>query len=248
MHEKNIIIKTRDGNLDCRVFFNNNKQAPPIIFYMDAPAIREELRNMCRRIVNYGYNVILPNLFYRVGTENNYPFNQSLYKNSKEELNKMVDTMNNTKNEMVTNDTGYIISYINNVFKNSEKIGIVGYCMSGRFVICVGAYFSEKISAIASFYGVDIFTEKIDSPHSLADKIKGEIYLAFAEKDAWVPKSKLEKIKSAFSKNKNCTIEQYSGTDHGFAFPERKTYIKESAEKHWVRLINLFDRNLKTDI
>ena len=76
---------------------------------MDAPGIREELRNMCRRIVSNGYNVILPNLFYRVGTEGNYPFNQQLYKKSKEELNNMISTMNNTTNAMIIKDTKYII-------------------------------------------------------------------------------------------------------------------------------------------
>ena len=75
MHEKNIIIKTKDGNLDCKIFINSNINAPTIIFYMDAPGIREELRIMCRRILKNGYNVLLPNLFYRVGTEGDYPFN-----------------------------------------------------------------------------------------------------------------------------------------------------------------------------
>ena len=211
---------------------------------MDAPGIREELRNMCRRILKNGYNVLLPNLFYRVGTEGNYPFNQLLYKNSKEELNKMISTMNNTTNNMIINDTKYIIDYINNNFDN-DRIGIVGYCMSGRFVVSCGASYADKILAIASFYGVDILTEKDDSPHLLADKIKGELYLAFAEKDKWVPKATLSKIKKIFSKYKKCSIEVYPSTEHGFAFPERNTYVKEAAEIHWKKLIYLFDKNLK---
>ena len=245
MHEENIIIKTKDGNLDCKVFINNNINAPTIIFYMDAPAIREELRNMCRRIVENGYNVILPNLFYRVGTENNYPFDQKLYKESKEELKKMITTMNNTTNAMVIDDTRYIIDFINRNFKNKKGIGIVGYCMSGRFVVCCGAHYADKILAIASFYGVDILTKKTDSPHLLADKIKGDLYLAFAETDMWVPEKVLKKIKIAFSKLKKCKIEIFPSTNHGFAFPERNTYVKEAAEIHWKKLIYLFDKNLK---
>ena len=46
-------------------------------------------------------------------------------------------------------------------------------------------------------------------------------------------------------KYKNCTIEIYPRTSHGFAFPERHTFMKEAAEKHWKKLINLFDINLK---
>ena len=245
MHEKNIIIKTKDGNLDCKIFINSNINAPTVIFYMDAPGIREELRNMCRRILKNGYNVLLPNLFYRVGTEKNYPFNQLLYKNSKEELSKMISTMNSTTNKMIIDDTKYIIDYIYDNFDDSNGIGIVGYCMSGRFVVSCGASYADKILAIASFYGVDILTEKDDSPHLVADKIKGELYLAFAEKDKWVPKATLSQIKKSFSKYKNCLIEVYPSTDHGFAFPERNTYVKEAAEIHWKKLIYLFDKNLK---
>ena len=120
MHEKNIIIKTKDGNLDCRVFTNKDINAPTIVFYMDAPGIREELRMMSRRIVSNGYNVVLPNLFYRVGTEGNYPFNQLLYKKSKKELNYMISTMNNTTNTMIINDTKFIIDYIDNNFTNKK--------------------------------------------------------------------------------------------------------------------------------
>src|ERR1700757_3356490 len=40
---------------------------PVVLFFMDAPAIREELRDMARRIATVGYYVMLPNLYYRRG-------------------------------------------------------------------------------------------------------------------------------------------------------------------------------------
>ena len=246
MIEDEIILKTNDGLLDCRTFFKNKKKFPPIIFYMDAPAIREELREMCRKIADNGYNVILPNLFYRYGTEGNYPFDQKNYKKNKEELKKMLLTMNSTKNSMIIEDTRFILNYIESVIDNNNKVGIVGYCMSGRFVISAAAEFSDKIKATASFYGVDIVTNKKDSPHLLSNKIKGEIYLAFAENDIWVPNKVLNKIMSSFSNLKiKSNIDVYKRTDHGFAFPERNTYNKKAADKHWKKLIELFNNNLK---
>ena len=246
MIEDEIFLETKDGLLDCRIFFKNTQTFPPIIFYMDAPAIREELREMCRKIAANGYNVILPNLFYRHGTEGNYPFDQKHYKNQKEEYKKMLDTMNATKNSMILEDTKFILKYIESEIKKNDKIGIVGYCMSGRFVVSVAARFNNKIRASASFYGVDIVTQKKDSPHLLANKIRGEIYLAFAEHDIWVPKKVLDKIISAFSSLKiKSKIDIYKGTDHGFAFPERSTYDNKAAHKHWKRLIELFNSNLK---
>ena len=246
MKEEEIILNTKDGLLDCRTFFKNKENFPPIIFYMDAPAIREELRVMCRKIAANGYNVILPNLFYRHGTEGNYPFDQINYKTKKEELKKMLDTMNATKNSMIIEDTKFILKYIEDRIEKSSKVGIVGYCMSGRFVVSVAAKFNNQIRASASFYGVDIATNKQDSPHFLAKKIKGELYLAFAEHDIWVPKKALNTIISTFSNLKiKSKIDIYQGTDHGFAFPERNTYNKKAAFRHWEKLIRLFDNNLK---
>ena len=41
-------------------------------------------------------------------------------------------------------------------------------------------------------------------------------------------------------------IEWYAGTDHGFVFVDRGSlYYKASAEKHYERLLSLFERNLK---
>ena len=156
----------------------------------------------------------------------------------------MLDTMNATKNSMILEDTKFILKYIESEIKN-DKIGIVGYCMSGRFVVSVAARFNNKIRASASLRSWYSDTKK-DSPHLLANKIRGEIYLAFAEHDIWVPKKVLDKIISAFSSLKiKSKIDIYKGTDHGFAFPERSTYDNKAAHKHWKRLIELFNSNLK---
>ena len=238
------MIKTKDGNLDCHVFITEKIKNPNIIFYMDAPAIRDELRTMCRKIASNGYNVILPNLFYRKGTEGNYPFDQKNYKTSKIQLNKMIDTMNSTTNAMIIDDTRFILEYLHDNFSN-KSLGVVGYCMSGRFVVSCAAIYSDRIKAAASFYGVDIMTDKLDSPHLIAKNIKGFLYLAFAEKDYWVPESILNKINSYFIKlDIQVKIETYLGTDHGFAFPSRSTYIEKAEKKHWKELLNLFSRNL----
>jgi carboxymethylenebutenolidase len=42
---------------------------------MDAPAIREELRDMARRLGTSGYYVMLPNMYYRAGVMELGPIN-----------------------------------------------------------------------------------------------------------------------------------------------------------------------------
>ncbi len=66
MREKNVDIPTRDGQMDTFICHpEDDGPFPAVILYMDAPGIREELRDMARRIGTVGYYVVLPNLYYR---------------------------------------------------------------------------------------------------------------------------------------------------------------------------------------
>jgi carboxymethylenebutenolidase len=68
MIEQTVEIATRDGA--CTTFIAHPERSGPhpvVLFFMDAPAIREELRDMARRIAAVGYYVMLPNLYYRRG-------------------------------------------------------------------------------------------------------------------------------------------------------------------------------------
>ncbi|TDM99205.1 hydrolase, partial [Lactobacillus crispatus] len=65
MIEKQIDIPTRDGAMSTFLCHPGRHGPHPIvIFFMDAPGIREELRDMARRLASVGYYVMLPNLYY----------------------------------------------------------------------------------------------------------------------------------------------------------------------------------------
>ena len=56
MIERTIDIPTRDGATTTFIVHPERGGAHPVIFfYMDAPAIREELRDMARRFATAGY-------------------------------------------------------------------------------------------------------------------------------------------------------------------------------------------------
>ena len=68
MIEHQLDIETKDGPMSTFVCHPERGGPYPVIFfYMDAPAIREELRDMARRFATAGYFVLLPNLYYRSG-------------------------------------------------------------------------------------------------------------------------------------------------------------------------------------
>jgi carboxymethylenebutenolidase len=248
MLEREIELLTADGTMDCFVVRpDENGPHPAVIMYMDAPGIREELRDMARRIAATGYHVILPNMYYRVGREGSYGFDRSRIREDDSQLQKMFEVMRSLSNADVVSDTAPMLKLLESDADVAPgPVGIVGYCMSGQFVVAAGAAYPDEICAIASYYGVGIKTDASDSPHLDAAKIKGEVYLAFAETDHYVPDALLAEIPGIFSDaGVNCRVEMYPGTEHGFAFPERAVYVKQAAERHWERMLSLFERNLK---
>ena len=118
--------------------------------------------------------------------------------------------------------------------------------MSGRYITTAAAHYPTQIKAAASLYGVGIVTDKEDSPHLLLDKIQGELYYGFAERDQHVPDHVIPDLRKALKKAKvKSRVEVFDGTDHGFCFPERAIYAPEASEASWARLLDLWERNLK---
>ena len=181
MLEFQVDVTTKDGEMDCFVCHPDGDVAHPgVILYMDVPGIREELRDFCRRIAEQGYFVVLPDLYYRDGKVR---FDLS---KGQDEMQRMFAAGSKLTNEMIMRDTRGMIDYCASNPKVTDRIGCIGYCMSGQFVIAAAGTFPAEVKAAASLYGVRIVTDKPDSPHLLADKIDAELYLGFAEHDPYV--------------------------------------------------------------
>ena len=66
MIERELDIATQDGAMNTyTVRPDDGGPLPVVIMLMDAPGVREGLREICRRISQSGYFVLLPNLYYR---------------------------------------------------------------------------------------------------------------------------------------------------------------------------------------
>lgn len=244
MLERQLDVETKDGRMSTFVVHpERGGPFPVILFYMDAPAIREELRDMARRIAAVGYYVMLPNLYYREGVMELGPLPADM---SSPERRRMVALMESLTIPKIMDDTDAMLAFAaKEAAAAKDKIGAVGYCMSGQYAINAAARHPDRVRAAASIYGVRLITEKPDSPHVVAAKAKAELYFACAETDRWMPLEQIEPLKRALKEaNANAEVEVYPGTEHGFAFPSRAVYKKDAAERHWERLFALFRRSL----
>ena len=244
MIDQQIDIPTKDGHT--ATFISHPERDGPhpvILFYMDAPGIREELRDMARRLATSGYYVMLPNLYYRLDVMELGPLPADP---EAPERKRMFGFMNSINIPLVMEDTTALLAYADGQSAaRTDIVGAVGYCMSGRYAINAATHFPGRVKAAASIYGTHLATDQPDSPHLAASKTKAELYFGCAETDIYAPNEIIEKVKASM-KDAHAEVEMYPGTHHGFAFPKRPVYDRDAAERHWERLQALYRRNLST--
>lgn len=242
MLEQDVVVTTKYGRMPAFVAAPDGPgRYAATIFYMDAPGMREELRHMARRIAARGYVCLLPDMYYRMGLlrfdvpRRNDAMTQVIWA-----------AMNHLTNAMVVEDTGGMLAFLDGMDRvKPGPVGCVGHCMSGRYITSVAARFPTRIGSAASLYGVGIVTDKEDSPHLLLDRIRAELYYAFAEKDAHVPDAHIQGLRDALKKTDvKAEVKVFPGTEHGFCFPERAAYDPEAAEATWAKIFDMWQRTL----
>jgi len=241
--ENDVIVTTKHGRMPAFAACPDAPGAfPGIVFYMDAPGFREELKNHARRIAKHGYFCIVPNMYYRLGT---VQFDIPRRDDAMSAVIKA--SMNSITNALVTDDTAGLLGYLDGQDKvKAGPVGCVGHCMSGKYITTVAAQFPTRFAASASLYGVGIVTDEEDSSHRFLDKVQGELYYAFAETDGSVPDHVIPDLSAALeTAGANHTLKVFPGTGHGYLFAERMSYAPVAAEETWSEMFDLWDRNLK---
>ncbi|MEY4371479.1 MAG: hypothetical protein RL219_248 [Actinomycetota bacterium] len=241
MIERDLQIDTGEGTMGTFVVHPEGGPHPVVLFLMDAPGKRPLLHQMARRIAERGYYVMLPNLYYRTTPAFELDFS------SKESFARMSELMRGVGNKMVGRDAGALFATAeSDPAADATNAGVVGYCMSGPFAVWVAAEHAARVRAAASFYGVRLHTDAPDSPHLRLGEIGGELYIAPAEHDDYVPLDQIDRFEAAMQDaGVRGRVERYWGMHHGFAFDDRPQHHPRGEARHWDALFDLLDRNLK---
>ena len=133
MIEQAVDIATKDG---CTTTYISHPERggpfPIILFFMDAPAIREELRDMARRLATVGYAVLLPNLYYRAGRDTVY--GPDVLEHGSAEHTRMRAVRTKMTIPPVMDDVAAMFAFIDGREDiRKGPVGVHGYCMSGPY-------------------------------------------------------------------------------------------------------------------
>ncbi len=242
--ETRIDLQTADGLMDTYVFEPPGTGPwPAVIFYMDAMAVRPELKSMAERLAANGYVVALPNLFYRAGPI--APVNPATFVTPGPERDRVFALIHSLDGPKVMSDTKALLGHLETRSTVRGKVGTVGYCMGGGYALLAAGTFPERIGAAASFHGGALATSRPDSPHLVAPAIKAKVYIGAAGIDPMFSDEQREAVRQALEDaHVEFTLEVYPGVRHGFTVTGHPVYDAAASERHWQVLLRLFSDTL----
>lgn len=231
-------VRTPDGTMP--TFVTEPEEGgpyPAVIVFMDAPGIREELRDMARRLGTVGYRVLLPSLFYRDGGPSFDPAHLASHEPDPE----MMRLNRELTHARCLADTGALLAGL----APHGPVAAIGYCMGARHALAAAGAFPDRVAATASLHGGHQVTDRPDSAHLALRTARAECYFGFADGDPLTPPGHQAALAEACRQHGVAArFEVHSGTAHGFTFPGRHCYDKPAAERVWERLFALLARRL----
>jgi carboxymethylenebutenolidase len=251
--EADVEIKTPDGICNAAFIHPASGSYASVLVWADAFGLRPVTRAIGRRVAAAGYSVLVPNPFYRVMKGPALDPSKIDFKNP-DDLAKIRPLMASvTAAGNAEKDAAAYVAFLDaqKEVDTAKKIGVQGYCMGGPLMMRTAALLPDRIGAGASFHGGGLATDKPDSPHLLALKIKARIYVAIASSDdARQPDAK-DKLREAFSAARvSAEIEVYPAK-HGWCMADmpvengEPVYNAAEAERAMGKLFALYEATLK---
>ena len=246
--ESNVEIKSPDGTCDAAFIHPASGAHPAVIIWPDAFGLRPSMRDMAKRLAAVGYSVLVPNPFYRVAKSPVYEDASKV--DFQTERPKITPLMASIQADgTVERDAPAFVAWLDmqKEVDRNKKIGTQGYCMGGGLVVRTAAAMPSRIGAVASFHGGGLVTDRPNSPHLLAPKIKGRMYFGIATNDDMQQPDAKTKLREAFDAAKvPAEVEVYSMAQHGWCVPDMPAgasgpiYNKADAERAWAKLVALY--------
>jgi carboxymethylenebutenolidase len=249
LHSETVTVNAADGVADA--FFARPAAGgpyPAVLLYVDAYGIRRAVEAHAQRLAGHGYCVFVPNVFYRNGLSPVIENIEQLIGGSDRaalfaQLGPMMKAL--TPEATIADSQAWLAFLRGREDVREGPIGTVGYCMGGRLSLRMAGEFADAVAAAASFHGGNLATGEDDSPHLSVVRAAAELYIGHADNDGSMDPEQMGRLAKALGEaHVRYTAELYVGAQHGWTQTDTPAYDEPSAERHWLRLVELFDRVL----
>jgi carboxymethylenebutenolidase len=212
---------------------------PAVIVLMEAFGLNNWCKSICNRLAQSGFAAIAPD-FYR-GTTYEYT-----------DVAGAIGKLKSLNDDAIMGDVGKSLDFLAGRSEiNANGIGVIGFCMGGRYAFLTNAVYPTKIKAAISFYGggIDAAAGNPLGQKSILDRsptMQSPIMLVYGSEDQLIAADEHGRVAAALSKaKKRYILNLFPKAGHGFMSDRRENYAPEAAAEAWMMTTGFFSQNLK---
>jgi carboxymethylenebutenolidase len=241
-----IDLTTDDGVADCYLAKPEGAGPfPGVLFIMDVFGLRAQIKTMVERIVDHGFVVLAPNIFYRGGRQPIVSLDGLEDPAQRPRITeKLLPLAAELTPERLAADGR---AYLDRLQAESDgkPVAITGYCLGGRIGWHIAASHPDRVASLASFHTGGLVTDGPNSVHLRANEISAELYFGFADNDQSMTPEQIATLEQALDEaGVTYRSEVYKDAIHGYTMADTASYSEAAAERHYDELFALLDRTL----
>jgi carboxymethylenebutenolidase len=210
---------------------------PPIIVMMEAFGLNNYIKSVCDRLVSSGYAVLAPDFYHGAL----FPYT---------DLKGAVAKLKTIQDSVVMAEFGKGMEFLSGQSDlKKEGVGVLGFCMGGRFAFLANAVHANKVKATIAFYGGGIAA--MPDPLGRAsllnqiNKMNAPIMLMYGAEDQSITAAEHQRISLALSQaKKRYSLNVFPNSRHGFFSDRRDSYNADASAEAWAMSLNFFDHYL----
>ena len=198
---------------------------PGVIVLQEWWGLVGHIKNVADRFAEEGFTALAPDLYGGEST------------NDPDEAGSLMMALNIADTEKALR--GAVDALLAHDDCNSDKAGVVGFCMGGQLSLFAAAT-NPKVGACVDFYGIH------PNVHPPFEKLEAPVLGFFAEHDTYASPEAVGKLSELLdSLGKEHEFHLYSGAHHAFFNDGRpEVYDAKAAEDAWARTLGFFDEKL----
>jgi carboxymethylenebutenolidase len=242
MREEKVQIETADGVADGFVYAPDGAGPyPAVLYYPHGLGIDAGFHQMSKRLAGEGYVVLMPNIYYR--TTSGPFFDLPLDFQAPKTRQRFMELSGPLTPDAMERDARAYLDFLGH--RARSKMGVVGYCLTGKMAMRTAAAAPERIAAAASFHGGGLYTDDADSPHLLLPRIAARLTFGHAANDNSMPAEAIVKFEAALAAWGGKYESETYPARHGWTVPGSEVYDEAQAERHYAKLKTLYAETLR---
>lgn len=216
---------------------DDDQSHPAVLVFIEAYGVNSHFQKLAARLATAGFTALVPDIYHgRV-----YDYSDSA--NAIAHLRTLSD-------EQVMHEAASALDFLGkHASRAGEAIGVLGFCMGGRYAFLANAALAPRIRATVSLYGGGIAPEQDAlGRRPLLDRVpemKAPLLLQYGSADPSIQPAEHARIVEALgSADKRYSLDLYPGAGHGFFCDDRPSHDPVAAEQAWRRTLDFFHHYL----